>query len=463
MEKFKKIMLKTLKWLGLSVAFIVLLMFIIPLLFPGTISEQVKLFANKRLAGKLDYKEVHLTFFRHFPSLTVSVDDLLLKGSKPFQNDTLLAAKEVAAGISLTDLVFGGKVKIDEIYVSDAFANVYVNSKGQANYNVYVSSPSNTPKDTSEKGTSIELELIKFKNWHVSYIDHSAKILVDANGLNYTGQGGLSKDIFDLQTNLDIAKLDFSLDGIYYARQKSLHADLITRINTNALTFVLKKNELKINDLPLRFNGSLSILKDGYDLDINAASQKTTIRDMISVLPPQYLDWAKDTKIEGKSDLTFSLKGKFSTPRKLKPDFAAHLLVRDGSIDNAKAPVPINNLNLDLALNLSALDAEQAGLNIKALSFDLGKNNSFRAVVKTQGLSNMHVFANIKGAVNLQTLDVALGLKDVEMSGLLNANLQANGTFNRDKKLSPKTNGYLHLKDGWLKPPVIPTRYSGSI
>ena len=456
MEKIKKIVLKTLKWLGIFVAFVLFLMFIIPILFPGTISEHVKLFANKRLAGKLDYKAVHLTFFRHFPSLTVSVDDLLLKGSKPFQEDTLLAAKEVAAGINLTDLIFGGKVKIDEIYVGDAYANIYVNSKGQANYNVYVSTPSKAPKDTTEKGTSIQLELIKFKNWHVSYIDHSAKILVDAKGLNYTGQGGLSKDIFDLQTNLDIHQLDFSLDGIYYARQKSLRADLITRINTNALTFVLKKNELKINDLPLKFNGSLSILKDGYDLDINAASEKTTIRDMISVLPPEYLDWAKDTKIEGKSDLTFSLKGKFSEPRKLKPNFTAHLLVKDGSIANAKAPVPMNNLNLDLSIDLPALNAEQLGLNIKTLSFNLGKNNSFVASVKTQGLTQMEVNAAMKGAVNLQTLDAALGLKDVEMRGMLNADVKANGVFSMEKKLFPKTNGYLDMKDGWIKTTSYP-------
>ena len=287
MKNIKKILFKTLKWIGIFVAFILLLMFLVPLLFPGTISEQVKIFANKRLAGKLDYKEVHLTFFRHFPSLTVSVDDLLLQGSKPFQQDTLLSAKEVAAGINLKNLIFDGEVKIDEIYVDDAYANVYVDSKGQANYNVYVSAPSKGPKDTTGKGTSIKLELIKFVNWHLIYNDHSAKILVDAKGLNYTGQGGLSQDIFDLKTDLKINQLDFSLDDIWYAKQKSLHADLITRINTNALTFVLQKNELKINDLPLKFNGFVSILKDGYDLDINAASQKTTIRDMISVLPPR--------------------------------------------------------------------------------------------------------------------------------------------------------------------------------
>ncbi|WP_228420110.1 hypothetical protein [Chryseobacterium camelliae] len=89
----KKIFIKILKWTGIAVGSILLLMFIIPALFPGTISEQVKIFANKHLAGKLDYKKSHLTFFRHFPSLTVSVDDFLLKGSKPFQNDTLLSAR----------------------------------------------------------------------------------------------------------------------------------------------------------------------------------------------------------------------------------------------------------------------------------------------------------------------------------------------------------------------------------
>ncbi|CAM4058195.1 AsmA protein [Pedobacter westerhofensis] len=456
MEKIKKIPLKILKWLGIVVASILFLMFIIPLLFPGTISEQVKIFANKRLAGKLDYKKTRLTFFRHFPSLTVSVDEMLLLGSKPFQQDTLLSAKEVAVGINLKNLIFDGKVKIDEIYVTDAFANVYINSKGQANYNVYVSSPSKSPKDTTEKGTSIQLDLIKFRNWHIKYNDHPARILVDAKGLNYTGKGGLSEDIFDLKTDLAIDQLDFSLDRIYYARQKSVRADLITRINTNALTFVLRKNELKINDLPLKFTGFVSILKDGYNLDIKAASEKTTIRDMISVLPPQYLDWAKDTKLEGNSDLYFSLKGQFSEARKVKPKFTARLFVNDGLVSSTKAPVPMKNLNVDLNIDLPSLDPEQLTVDLKKLSFDLGDKDNFRAVVKTKGLSEMNVNANMKGAVNLQTLDEALGLKDLEIRGLMNADVKANGIFSMEKKLFPKTDGYINLKDGWLKTSYYP-------
>ncbi|WP_315058431.1 AsmA-like C-terminal region-containing protein [Chryseobacterium indoltheticum] len=446
--------MKILKWTGISIASILFLMFIIPILFPGKVSEQVKLFANKHLAGKLDYRKTHLTFFRHFPSLTVSVDDFLLKGSKPFQNDTLLAAKEVAVGINLKNLIFDGEVKIDEIYVTDAYANVFVNTKGEANYNVYVSKPSEKPKDTTSTGASIKLDLIKLRNWNIKYNDHAARVLVDAKGLNYTGKGGLSEDIFDLETDLDIDKLDFSLNRIYYAKQKTLHADLITRINTNALTFVLRKNELRINDLPLKFTGFVSILKDGYNLDINAASEKTTIRDMISVLPPQYLDWAKDTKIEGDSDFFFSLKGRFSEQKNQKPRLKAKLMVKDGFVSNGKAPVPMNNFNMDLNVDLPDLNTEQLGLDLKNLSFDLGPNNNFKAVVKTKGLDEMQINANVKGAVNLQTLSQALGLKDIDARGLMDTNIKANGIFSLDKKLFPKTNGYLNLKNGWLK-----TRY----
>ncbi|OCK51273.1 membrane assembly protein AsmA [Chryseobacterium sp. CBo1] len=453
---FQKIILKILKWTGIFIASVLFLMFIIPLLFPGTISEQVKVFANKHLAGELNYKKTRLTFFRHFPSLTVSVDDFLLKGSKPFQNDTLLAAKEIAVGINLKNLIFDGEVKIDEIYATDAYANVFVNTKGEANYNVYVSKPSKTPKDTTATGASIKLDLIKLKNWNIIYRDHSAKVLVDAKGLNYTGKGGLSEDIFDLTTDLDIDKLDFSLNRIYYAKQKKLHADLITRINTNALTFVLRKNELRINDLPLKFTGFVSILKDGYNLDINAASEKTTIRDMISVLPPQYLDWAKDTKIEGNSDLFFSLKGRFSEPKNLKPRLKARLFVKDGFVSNGKAPVPMNNFNMDLNVDLPDLNTEQLGLDLRNLSFDLGPNNNFKAVVKTKGLDEMQINADVKGAVNLQTLSQALGLKDIDVRGLMDTNIKANGIFSLDKKLFPKTNGYLNLKNGWLKTKYYP-------
>lgn len=453
MASMKKISLKIAKWFGIFIFSFLFLLFIIPLLFPGTISQQVKIFANKHLAGELDYSKTHLSFFRHFPSLTVSVDDFLLKGSIPFEKDTLLYADEVAVGINLKSLLFDGEVKIDEIYANQAFANVKVNTKGEANYNVYVAKPKT---DTTEEGASIKLDLIKLRNWKVSYSDRSAKIFLKAEGLDYTGRGGMSEDIFDLKTKLHIDKIDFSLDRIYYVRQKTLDADLITKINTNALSFVLQKNELKINRVPLRFNGFFTILKEGYKVDINASSQKTTLKDMFSVLPPQFMNWANDTTIEGKADLFFSFKGRFSEQEKMKPDLKARLFVNDGFISASQAPVPMKKLNMDLNIDLPSLDMDQLGIDLKHLHFDLGEKDKFYAKVKTKGMNEMQVNADVKGVLDLQLLDQAIGLTDIDMKGMVNTDIQSEGIFSWEKKLFPQTIGSFVLKDGSLKTSYYP-------
>jgi AsmA protein len=132
-SSFKNIALKTVKIIGITIATILLLLFLIPLLFPGKVASEVKKIANERLDTKMDFSKSKLSFFTHFPSLTVSLDDLSLTGSAPFRNDTLLKAEQVAFGINLKRLIFDNEVKINKLYVSKAFINVMVNQKGQAN------------------------------------------------------------------------------------------------------------------------------------------------------------------------------------------------------------------------------------------------------------------------------------------------------------------------------------------
>ena len=112
-------------------------MFLLPILFPGKIAEEVKSFANKKLNGELNFKEANLSFFNHFPSLTLTLTDFSLKGSAPYKNSDLVKANEIAFGINIKSLLFDSKVNIDKIYVSNARINVLVNEKGEDNYNVY--------------------------------------------------------------------------------------------------------------------------------------------------------------------------------------------------------------------------------------------------------------------------------------------------------------------------------------
>jgi len=456
---FKNISLKILKWTGIVIAGILVLLFVLPLLFPGKIASEVKKIANERLDTKMEFSKSKLSFFTHFPSLTVSLDDLSLTGSAPFGNDTLLRADQVAFGINLKRLIFDNEVKINKLYVSDALINVMVNEKGQANYNIYVAPEDRKEKkdpNAPEEGTAIKLERIDLENCHVKYNDRSAKILVDAKGFNYIGKGNLSEDIFDLNTDAKIDTLDFYYNRTAYLRKKQVHADLITRINTHALSFILQKNELQINKLPLTFTGLFTILRDGYKINIKAASENTTVKDLLSVMPPEYLTWLDKTEVSGRSDLVLSFRGDYNVAKKLKPNLAFNLKIGDGAVNYKDAPVPLTDFQMDLNALLPSLDTEQLMINLRTLRFKVGEKDYFNAYLRSKGLSEMNLDASVKGALDLAVVDAALGLNTVDVKGILKTDIKAKGLFSTSKKLFPKTIGGISLRNGWLKTKYYP-------
>ncbi|HMI07678.1 MAG TPA: AsmA family protein, partial [Flavobacterium sp.] len=130
---------KVLKVMAISISGLLLILFLIPVLFPGQIAEKVKDFANEKLEGELSFTEANLSFFNHFPSLTLTLKDFKLKGSKPFEKETLISAHEIAFGINIKSLVFDSTIRIDKIFLANALMNVKVDAQGRANYNVYVS------------------------------------------------------------------------------------------------------------------------------------------------------------------------------------------------------------------------------------------------------------------------------------------------------------------------------------
>ena len=244
----KSIVVRIIKYTGIGIGLILLLLFLIPVLFPGKIAQEVKSFANQKLNGALNFKEAKLSFFNHFPSLTLTLTDFSLKGSAPYKNETLVSANEVSFGINIKTLLFDKKVTIDKIFVSNALINVKVNANGEANYNVY-NSDTKTTKKEAPSDTALRLEKIAIEDCHLLYDDKSTKILIDAKGFNYIGNGDLDKAIFDLYTEAKIESFDFAYNGEQYLKNKKVKANLITKINTKSLAFVFQQNDLKIVQL----------------------------------------------------------------------------------------------------------------------------------------------------------------------------------------------------------------------
>lgn len=453
-NKLKSILLKTAKYLGITFVVIIGLLFLTPIIFADKIKEQIKKTANEKLSAELNYSDVSVSFFQHFPSLTLTLSDLNLNGSAPYKNEKFITAKEISFGINVASLVFSKEVKIDQIYLSDSFINVKVNEKGEANYNIYKSSSqAETSKDSSE--TALKLEKIEILNSKIIYDDKSTKVHFDAFGFDYLGKGDLNKAVFDLYSKAKIAKLNIVYEGEPYLMNKKIDADLITKVNVNSLSFFFEQNNLKINQLLVDFKGKFNFLKDGYNMDFVIKSDNSKLHDVFTALPPKYITWLSKTEIKGNTNLLFTLKGDYIAAQNIAPDLNLDVKIDSGFVNYNKSAFPVSNLNLDVKTKVPSLNPDLVIVDAKNLSLNINKDY-LKSKFYVKGVNTPDINADFKANIDLGKLMQALGIPNVVLKGNLIGDIKANGKFDPKKKLLPVTNGVINLENGYLKTPYYP-------
>ena len=423
-----RIVKKSIKVIVISIVSLLLILFLLPYIMPGTISNKIKSFVNRSIDGKIEFSKARLSFFNHFPSLTLTLYDFSSTGSAPFQNEKLLSAGEIAMGISIPALV-RGDITINEFYITGADINVHVNEKGDANYNVYKShAPSTSANSSGDTTTALKLEKIVIEKSNLVYNDLSSDVLINAHELNYSGKGDLSKAIFGLTSHLAIDSFDFYYDNEPYILKRKVQADLITNINTNSLALEFRKNKLRINKLPLEFTGKYEFLERGYKMDFELKSSDAEFADVFTALPPSYQHWLEKTRIEGSAELHAALSGRYIAGTDTMPDLSFNMKVRNGFVAYDKAPVPLSNLYLDFNSRLPALNMDSLSLNIDSVFFNVEKDY-MGAVVKIKGYQAPEILARVNSELDLEKLDRAMGFAEYDMKGKMSISLNANGRY----------------------------------
>lgn len=390
--------------------------------------DEVKSFANQHLNTELNFTKSRLSIFNHFPSLTLTLYDFSLKGAAPFQQDTLLASKEIALGVDLWS-VFKGDMKVNKIFFTDARIHVQVNESGKANYDIYTSSDS---ADASVSDTandlSLQIEKVIIENSSIEYDDQSMPMQFRAKGFNYVGKGDLSKSIFDLVSQTSIESFDFNYDNQYYFVSKKVNGDLVTKINTQSLAFFFERNDLRINDLPIHFNGMFAFLKNGYNMDFNVSAQSTELKDIISAMPQDYIQWMEQTEVRGKANVGVRLYGQYIADTDTMPTLAMNVGIQGGYVAYQQAPFPIHDIHLQLEAHIPHFNLDSTQLNLDSLSFAIEKGFC-KASLKTIGIDNPTIQANIHTEIDLAKIQRAIGLKAFNLQGKYGLQLQAAGKW----------------------------------
>jgi len=121
---------------GVTLALLLLALALVPVLFRDRIEARAKEEIGRALNARVDWRHVSLSFFRHFPALTLSLDDLTVLGVGTFDGDTLAAVRSFRLVLDVGSVLFGDQTVIRSIDVDAPILRLVVLEDGTANWDI---------------------------------------------------------------------------------------------------------------------------------------------------------------------------------------------------------------------------------------------------------------------------------------------------------------------------------------
>lgn len=442
--KAKKSLLKRiLKWSGISLLLLLVLIIIAPFIFKDKIVQIVKDEANNNLNAKVDFGDFDLTLFSSFPDFRFKIQNVSVINVEPFKGDTLAYIKELSFDLNIKSVISGDKYQVNSLVIDEPKINGIVMHDGKANWDIAKASSDTTaaaPADTTATKFALKLKSLEIKHANITYNDMQGNMSAVLKDMNYTLSGDFTQDNFLLSNLLEIAELSYNMGGVGYLTKAKTRFKADIDMDMPNMKFTFKENELSLNDLGLSFDGFVSMPKEDITMDLKFAAKQTEFKSILSLIPSVYSKDFASVKTEGSLKLNGKAAGTMHTSADGKsdtyPSFEVNLGIANAMFKYPSLPKSVNNINIDVHVENKKdyLDATVVDVNKFHLEM-AGNPIDMWAHVKTP-ISDPDLSAEIKGVINMASVKEFVPLeKGDEMSGVVKADISAAGRMSSiDKK-----------------------------
>ncbi|WP_113637692.1 AsmA-like C-terminal domain-containing protein [Nubsella zeaxanthinifaciens] len=414
--------------LTIAIVFAVLLVAAaaVPYLFKDQIVAKVKSVINQKVNAKVDFKAFDLTLIRSFPKMGIRLNDLSVVGIDSFANDTLANIKQLQLDLNLMSVIKGETYEINAVSLQEPTILAKVLKSGKANWDIMKPDSTAKPADTASASFKAALEKYNIEKGNITYDDASLNFYLKAENLNHSGKGNFTQDIFTLATVSDIEKLTVKYGGIPYLNGVVLDANLPLEMDMKQMKFTFGENKIKLNELVLSAVGYLA-MPNATDMvmDLKFDAQQSDLKNFLSLIPAIYAANFKDMQATGKFGVDGVVKGTYN--EKSIPTFNLNLAIKDGKIKYPSFPSAINNIQVKA--NVANPDGvlDHTVVNIPAFHLEFGQAPLDGRLLVKNPMSDPFVDMALKGNLDLKQLTTIFPLKDMTISGNLQADVQAAG------------------------------------
>lgn len=426
---------KTMKIAGITLGVILLLLLILPFAFQGKLAKLVKEEGNKMLNAQFDFRTLNISLLCNFPSASVSLEDFWLKGTGPFENDTLIQAGELTAAVNLFSLFGDGGYDISRIIVKDTRVHAIVLEDGRPNWDVMKPSPdAETPEDeTAQETFRIKLQKLSVDNLSVVYDDRQGGVFADLSRLEADCSGDFGSDRTVVDLKMETPSLTCRTGGIPLLNKVSLEADMDVDADLAGGKFTLRENMLRLNAIQLNLDGWLAQTKQGMDMDLRLNTNEVGFKELLSLIPAIYAKDFQDLKTDGKVTLNAFARGSMEGNTKV-PQFEVNLDVKDAMFRYPSLPAGVEKINISALVRNAGGPLDATEISVAPFDFVLAGNPfSLNATVKTP-VSDPDFHLTARGKLDLGKVKEVYPLDDMQLNGLVQADLKLGGRLSMVEK-----------------------------
>ncbi len=428
MKKFLKIFL-------IVIAVIFLILLVTPFLFKGKIIEIAKKELNKMLTAQVDFSDLTLSFIRNFPNAYVALEDLTVIGTGEFEGDTLVSFKKFSLTVDIMSVIKMENIEVKSVLLDQARLYAHVAESGHVNWDIMKPSDEpepETPEATSDTNIKVALKKFEIRDADITYRDDSSKMTATVKDLDFLLKGNMAMDYSDLNMELTTQAVDFWMGGVRML--KEARVGFVSQIGADLknMGFTFKDNEFKLNEIVLKFSGSVLMPEDDIITDITFATDKTDFKSLLSLIPAIYMKDFASVKTTGSLTLKGGVKGTYND--KQMPDADINLTVENAMFKYPDLPKSVDKINIDVKAHYDGTVFDRTTLDVDKFRFEMAGNPfDMELHVKTPD-SDMQVAGKFVGKIDFNSVADIVPLEKTTLTGLLDCNLTLAGRMSTLEK-----------------------------
>jgi hypothetical protein len=240
-----------------------------------------------------------------------------------------------------------------------------------------------------------------------------------------------------------------NLEDINYLNENSIELDANIAMDLDQMKFTFEKNEGKVNQLSLGFEGYVQIFEDRQELDIKFSTLETDFKNLFASVPEIYAGNLDGIDTKGDFNLEGRLFGKIDDNHIPKIDI--ELTSKKAQFHYADLPNTMEDINLDVKILNSTGLIEDTAIDINTLDFRIGKDRFTSSIHLNDLTKNIKADVVAKGVINLSKLSQTYPMSDnLDLNGILDVDLETHFDMNsieQKQYQNIKSNGKLQLSN----------------